>query len=472
MLSQETEPALGWAYASFLNTLKENPGIDGGQLGQVIVSSYIDDGARITDGSSVSTSLRRGGGFFNARLSRRRDRTTRWGATSPWPRWIWARCLRCSTASTSLPTLQSGERRGVAKALYAQSFTSIFGGDIPASYIDLGNFVQLMQQVGGGGGQIGEPASNAVPANDRPDGAGRQRMDRRRPRDRHLGLLRTRSCTVRRWPARRRTPRCAALAEQSLWDDFSPSTTRSPVRAEQHGACRAAAVERAPQPPARSASAPSRIGRRGAAGRFRYAARAVVDGPNVGYIYFFTGYIDQAGRSIFVADQDYLGAAERARWITSTTRLGRGAFTVEFAWEPLMFRHRGMARTMTVAMQPESYGKDLRGCCLQHRRHLHSTRTASSARRGSYFRDGALQQVMGFTGDGTTGALRITPEIGDRRSPSRSSGWTWTARRVMRTIEQGGTLTLATAHALESSWARRWATPHRRLHRRGPGRVK
>ena len=38
-------------------------------------------------------------------------------------------------------------RQAVAQArTYAQSFTSIFGKEVPASYIDLGNFVQLVQR--------------------------------------------------------------------------------------------------------------------------------------------------------------------------------------------------------------------------------------------------------------------------------------------------------------------------------------
>ena len=41
--------------------------------------------------------------------------------------------------------LQDINQKTVAKArTYAQSFTSVFGKDVPASYIDLGNFVDLL----------------------------------------------------------------------------------------------------------------------------------------------------------------------------------------------------------------------------------------------------------------------------------------------------------------------------------------
>jgi hypothetical protein len=49
--------------------------------------------------------------------------------------------------------LQEAQQKGIAKARgYAQSFTSIFGSDVPPSYIDLGHFVQLVEQVTGDGG--------------------------------------------------------------------------------------------------------------------------------------------------------------------------------------------------------------------------------------------------------------------------------------------------------------------------------
>ena len=175
VLSQETEPALGWAYASFLRTLQENPGIDGGQLGQLIVSSYIDDDARITDDQQRLDLYGRGGGFFGAAsIPSARD------AASQMARGVTLAALDLGQVPALMDsvnqlayTLQDAEQRGVAKARsYAQSFTSIFGSDVPASYIDLGNFVQLVQQVSGGG-QIGA-CGQCCAGGDQPHGAGRQ----------------------------------------------------------------------------------------------------------------------------------------------------------------------------------------------------------------------------------------------------------------------------------------------------------
>ena len=55
VLSQETEPSLGWAYSSFLGTLAQNTGMDGAELGRAIVSSYIQDDQLIVDDQARTT---------------------------------------------------------------------------------------------------------------------------------------------------------------------------------------------------------------------------------------------------------------------------------------------------------------------------------------------------------------------------------------------------------------------------------
>ena len=69
VLSQETEPSLGWAYTSFLQTLVDNPDMSGAELGQHIVSSYIKDDQRINDDQARADFLRQGspmGGLFGS----------------------------------------------------------------------------------------------------------------------------------------------------------------------------------------------------------------------------------------------------------------------------------------------------------------------------------------------------------------------------------------------------------------------
>jgi hypothetical protein len=70
--SEEVEPSIGWAYASFLGDLVQNPDMSGGQLSQSIVKGYVVDDQRILDPAARAEFLRGGsplGGFFGGSLA-------------------------------------------------------------------------------------------------------------------------------------------------------------------------------------------------------------------------------------------------------------------------------------------------------------------------------------------------------------------------------------------------------------------
>ena len=150
--SQETEPALGWAYTSFLNALIDNPDMDGGELGRRIVSSYIQDDQRIVDERAREELLRQGtplgglAGLFGGVSAQQLAQQMEQGVTltavdlAAIPEVIGA-------VNDLVYTLQGAQQQDVAKARnYAQSFTSVFGRNVPPSYIDLGSFVQLLKR--------------------------------------------------------------------------------------------------------------------------------------------------------------------------------------------------------------------------------------------------------------------------------------------------------------------------------------
>jgi len=147
-----------------------------------------------------------------------------------------------------------------------------------------------------------------------------------------------------------------------------------------------------------------------------------VDGDNIGYIYIFTGFYDRAASSIFVADQDYLDSGD-TREVNGVyyPAWGEGAFTVEFPWEPLMFAIDDGANRVTVALQPESYGATFEDAIYSVDGLYTYAADGEQRRARLYFRDGALQQVLGFTndaGDTVSGAPReIIPAVGDTFTP-------------------------------------------------------
>ena len=145
VLSQETEPALGWAYTGFLSELSNNPGITGAELGQSIVESYIEDDQRIVDDDARRdwwARLALGWLFGERQRALRRPGGAPDGpGHHPHRRRPGSHAGADRSLNDLAGALQDADQRRVAQARsYAQSFTSIFGKDVPAAYIDLGNF--------------------------------------------------------------------------------------------------------------------------------------------------------------------------------------------------------------------------------------------------------------------------------------------------------------------------------------------
>ena len=140
-----------------------------------------------------------------------------------------------------------------------------------------------------------------------------------------------------------------------------------------------------------------------------------IGGENVGYVKLFAGYVDKDSNSIYVADQDYLQSAE-------TREVGGvyypvwpegGDFTMEFEWEPIVFAISDGTNRAEAVFTPENYGAAAEDAVYT----VEGTYTyvdGETRPARLYFRDGKLQQVFGFTGDGSTGAPReIIPTAGD-----------------------------------------------------------
>lgn len=152
VLSEETEPALGWAYTGFLDDLTANPGMSGADLAQAIVKTYIVDDQRIVDDQARAELVGRGstlGGLFGS-------------SAVPSANQVAAEMGSDVTLSAldlqSFPALmqsvnnlafalQQADPKAISQSRsYAQSFTSIFGKSVPPSYIDLGNWISLLNR--------------------------------------------------------------------------------------------------------------------------------------------------------------------------------------------------------------------------------------------------------------------------------------------------------------------------------------
>ena len=149
--SEETEPALGWAYTGFLSTLVSNPDLSGADLSHQIIQSYIKQDQRIVDPAAREEFLSQGSplaglfGFGRAssqQLTQQLERNITLSAVDLGQ--IPGLMEQVNRFSYGL---QNEDPSVVATARnYARSYTSIFGTKVPPSFIDLGHFAQLIQR--------------------------------------------------------------------------------------------------------------------------------------------------------------------------------------------------------------------------------------------------------------------------------------------------------------------------------------
>lgn len=421
--SQETEPALGWAYTSFLSDLIRNPDVDGAELGRLVVGSYVRDDQRIVDDQARAEMLNRGspmGGLFGLLGGPTAEQVAQQMAQNVTLAAVDLSALPALMDSVNALafSLQNARQPEVARARsYAQSFTSVFGKQVPPSYIDLGHFAKVLQRETRDGG-ITQAADDVLAALDRaviaemhgPNKPGATGVSIYFPNSQLYGSPVTgpQSYTA---VARR-------FSDDSLWDDFLAfhytgrtfeAAARTVVVPDEGTAVRgpgAGGIEVSPITLSDEVAAPGRP----------VLLSTDITGDNVGYVYLFVGFYDTAANSIFIADMDYLEGIDTYEvdgvyypdW-------GEGAFTMEFEWEPLMFAIDDGVNYVVTALQPERYGAAWEDAVYSVDG-IYTFAEGGEARYARlYFRDGYLRQVFGFTGEDGTGAPReIMPQPGDQ----------------------------------------------------------
>lgn len=418
--SEETEPALGWAYASFLGDLVTNPDMDGAQLSRSIVESYIAGDQRIADPAARADFLNQGsplGGLFGGNTSSAAQ--------------IIAQLERNITISAidldRLPALmesannfafmlQNENPQLVAEARrYAQSYTSIFGRQVPPAYIDLGHFASLIAnntseaQVKQAAEQLVADLQQAVIAERH--GSGKKGS---------TGLaIYFPNSTLYSSPVtgpQSYTAIADRFASESLWDDFLAyhymdrsfeSQTREPVIPGDGFAVRA---------PGQGNISVSEITASSAVAAPNQPVRLSVDvsGENIGYIYLFVGFLDQASNSIAVLDTDYLESPDTRELNGVFYPVWSNDFTLSFNWEPTVFAINDGQQTATALFTPQTYGATFEETLysVDGIYTFADSGTAVTARLD--FQNGNLVQIFGMTGNEQASAPReITPQPGD-----------------------------------------------------------
>ena len=452
VVSQETEPSLGWAYASFLQGLVDNPGMDGAQLGELIVDSYITDDQRINDPEARADFLQQGspmGGLFGSSYTMSandliqqltRGITLTAADLSAVPNLI-------TDLNTLAYDLQSEDQKVIAGARsYAPSFTNIFGQNTPSPYIDLGGVINMLKR--GGLSTNASQAADNVLASMR-DVIVAEKHGSGKSGATGISIYFPNSTLYRSPSAGPQSYNVIAerFAQETLWDDFLVFFYND--------------ISFKPQPAAPSLPSGSTVTRSPGQGVIEIApitlssdsvipgdaieVSTTITGDKIGYIYLFVGFYDQASNSIFKADTDYLDSPNTQElngvyypvWDSSD-------FNFEFDWEPTLFQISD-GDTSTVALfSPQTYGASAEDEVYTVDG-IYTFTDGSSRTARLYFRDGVLRQVFGFTDANLTGGAReITPQTGDTFTVYE----TWldldSSGQVTDTItEEGTTLTFS-----------------------------
>lgn len=422
VLSQETEPSLGWAYTAFLSELGNNTSMDGGQLGKLIVDSYIVDDQRIVDDNArrdlASSGSPLGSMFGAASVPSAAQLARQFGQDITLTDANLQAVPGLMDALNNLSvSLQDANQRYVAQARdYAQSFTSIFGKDVPPSYIDLGNFADLVAKTSGKR-SIADAVDGLQTALGKvviaekhgPQASGATGVSIYFPNSQlyQSPMAGPESYTVL----------ADRFASESLWDDFLEFHYTGKTFDATRGTVAIPAAGTASRSPAAGGIQVSAITASASEVSIGQTVRLSVDidGKNVGYIKLLVGYLDTNANSIYLADSDYLSSPE-------TRQVGGvyypawndNGFTMTFDWEPIVYAIDDGTNRYPALFTPETYGTSSEEAVYTVEGNYTFADSGDQRKARLYFVNGKLQHVFSFTEGQAAGAPHeIIPKSGD-----------------------------------------------------------
>lgn len=423
--SEETEPGLGWAYSAFLSLMVYNPDLSTEELAANIVDSYITQDQRVVDDQARADFLSQnssGGGWFVNRMSAEQL----------------AQQLEQNITLTAVNLqnfqglidglnqfayqLQRMDQRVVAQARsYSQSYTSIFGSNVPPSFIDLGHFVQLIYK-NTNDANVRTAAENVVAGLNNVIVA--EKHGPAKPGSTGIAIYYPNSqlYSTATTGMSSYTVIADSFSRYSLWDDFLGYHYAG--RQFQATASEPVAIERASQIPGLGnvQVGPIEASANSVTPGNAIELSALISGDNIGYIYFFTGLLDEASNSIYVADTDYLESSQTGQESGVYYPIWPDAeqFRLNFDFEPILYTITDGSQEVLALFNSQSYGRNASDAVYFVDGTYTFQGTGESRTAQLLFRDGKMFKVLTYTGSSTTGApYETTPNVGDTFTVSR-----------------------------------------------------
>jgi hypothetical protein len=425
--SQETEPALGWAYTSFLTELTNNPAMDGAELGQHIVDSYIDQDQRIVDDAARQAFVAEAYGFEGQATPQEVAEVsgTDITLTAVDLAGIPAVNAALDKLAASLVNIDPGV---VAQArAYAQAFTTIFGDESPSPYIDLANFAQLAVQLSGdarvsaAADELNAALGQAIVAEksgpERPGAAG---VAIHFPTSELFGVGDNFGYAQV----------ASRFAAETKWDEFlnfhyvgtQGEIVAAPVDLEEAYGGLVTSGEQLNQAQQQAASvkplqmAPLSLSAEVAAIGQAVNLTSEVSGDRLAYIYTFIGRILPNEEVLIVEDLDYIFADQNNEVDGVVYPVWpEGSVSVDYVWEPYIYAISDGTHSVRALLSPDTYDAESPTYSADG---IYTFAGSGEQRAATlYFRDGELTKVFGFTGADVSGGgspREITPRPGDQ----------------------------------------------------------
>ena len=423
--SEETEPGLGWAYSAFLSLMVYNPDLSTEELATNIVNSYISQDQRVVDDQARADFLAQnssGGSWYATRMSA--DQLAQQLGQN-----ITLTAVNLENFQGLLDNLnqfayqlQRMDQRVVAQARsYAQSYTSIFGSNVPPSFIDLGHFVQLIYK-NTNDANVRTAAENVVAGLNNVIVA--EKHGPAKPGSTGIAIYYPNSqlYSTATTGMSSYTVIADSFSRYSLWDDFLGYHYAG--RQFQATASEPVAIERASQIPGLGniQVGPIEASANSVTPGNAIELSALISGDNIGYIYFFTGLLDEASNSIYVADTDYLESSQTGQESGVYYPIWPDAeqFRLNFDFEPILYTITDGSQEVLALFNPQSYGRNASDAVYFVDGTFTFQGTGESRTAQLLFRDGKMFKVLTYTGSSTTGApYETTPNVGDTFTVSR-----------------------------------------------------
>ncbi len=439
--SEETEPSLGWAYASFLSSLSANPAMGGDVLAKLIVESYIDQDYRIVDDDARMLFISEVYGVEEEYSAEEVAREMSLDITLTAVDLSGMSALNEAVNNLAFQ-LVNVDQSDVARArTYAQSYESVFGEDVQPSYIDLGHFISILanetsdDDVLDAIQAVQKAIRNSVLA---------EKHGENLSGSTGYSIFFPNSKLFKETSGRgdyTYTEYASRFAAASLWDDyltfhytgsqFDPGSADLSVLGETPISLAELGENASQSQPESSAEITSPASGEISLSPLELSAEQIdidssvtltttVSGTNIGFIYYYVAWYDEESDSYMTADKGYIESDEIKNisgilfpdWGSDTS------FELSIDWEPtIYFISNGYEEEDQFAFfEPEVFGAtpetDIYSVSGVY------TYSDSGETRYAVMKftgDGKMKAIYGFTGENMQGAVhQITPKSGDQ----------------------------------------------------------